>query len=74
MAAGPQRRATPAPHLLAHVRGVELALQERAKALTDEVLATPESDDTDMIVSVTSAIKAQIAQEFLALAAELHFW
>lgn len=69
MAAGPQRRPVPVPHLMAHIRPVELALQERARVLEDRAIELEKSGPADEIG--TSRL---LAAEFRALAAELHHW
>lgn len=68
MAAGPQRRREPAPHLLAHARGLELALQHRAAELGQQTSGQMIDADT------VKAVQAVIADEFRKLAEELHHW
>jgi hypothetical protein len=70
MAAGPQRRKDPVPHLMAHIAPVERALNERARMLeikAAEVAIAPLSGDV-------GAVYRDLAAEFRALAEELHHW
>ena len=66
MAAGPQRRTTPAPHLSAAAVPVERALLARAQAIEDERIP-----DGPVETYTTQTI---IAAEFRKLADELHWW
>ena len=72
MAAGPQRRTVRAPHLMAQIAPVELALNARAKAIEDRV-ADAENPVVRMEPAEAAALTG-IAQEFRALAEELHWW
>ena len=75
MAAGPQRRATPAPHLNAHLAPLERALHERARVLMAAAEEGPGDDSHDPAADeFQAAVFAVVAVEFKALARELHHW
>ena len=71
MAAGPQRKTIPAPHLLAPVPGIERALRYRAEVLGEEAKALAGTGD---VSAAACDVKAEIAQQFRALADEFHHW
>ena len=71
MAAGPQRRTTPAPHLLAPMPGIERALRYRADVIDDEAKALAEIGE---VSAAACDAKVEIAQQFRALADEFHHW
>ena len=78
MAQQPKRREVRRPHLDAAVVPMERALLERARALSQEVLDTPEmpaaSDEQAMAQGVQQAVCAIVSRELLGLAEELHWW
>jgi len=77
MAAGPQRRTTPAPHLSAAAVPVELALLARAEFLSlraSQRNAVNQAYIMDNGPDIESAVDMRIAEEFRALAEELHWW
>lgn len=74
----PQRLRKRRDHLDAHVVPVERALLERARALSQDVLDTPETpgatDEQVMIQGLQKAVCAIVSHELLDLAEELHWW
>lgn len=77
MAAGPQRRAQRAAHLNAHIMPVELALKARADFLSLRASQRNAINEAFIIENgpdIESAVDVRVAEEFRALAEELHFW
>jgi hypothetical protein len=71
MAAGPQRRVQPAPHLLPQADSVEKALLERARVLEEQANEVAEGSRRP---AVDEAVARFMAREHRALAEELHHW